>query len=122
MILFGGSWPSPPMFHWLGGFEAWRDKIWHEEEKKYINQIENCSESQWAVEGISARRKRNQGRLRNLEKLRAEKQSYIPRSGLAKMKLESRTKSGQLVLKVDKVSKSFGDRYYKKFIYSNQKR
>ena len=48
--------------------------------------------------------------MRNLEKLRAEKQSYIPRSGLAKMKLESRTKSGQLVLKVDKVCKSFGDR------------
>ena len=95
----------------FGGFEAWRDKIWHEEDKK-IHKLNRKirSESQWAVEGISARRKRNQGRLRNLEKLRAEKQSYIPRSGLAKMKLESRTKSGQLVLKVDKVSKSFGDR------------
>ncbi len=95
----------------FGGFEAWRDKIWHEEDEK-IHKLNRKirSESRWAVEGISARRKRNQGRLRNLEKLRAEKQSYIPRSGLAKMKLESRTKSGQLVLKADKVSKSFGEK------------
>ena len=95
----------------FGGFEAWRDKIWHEEDEK-IHKLNRKirSESRWAVEGISARRKRNQGRLRNLEKLRAERQSYISRSGIAKMKLESRTKSGQLVLKADKVSKSFGEK------------
>ena len=95
----------------FGGFEAWRDKIWHEEDEK-IHKLNRKirSESRWAVEGISARRKRNQGRLRNLEKLRAERQSYISRAGLAKMKLESRTKSGQLVLKADKVSKSFGEK------------
>lgn len=96
----------------FGGFEAWRDKIWHEEDEK-IHKLNRKirSESRWAVEGISARRKRNQGRLRNLEKLRAERQSYISRTGLAKMKLESRTKSGQLVLKADKVSKSFNEKY-----------
>ena len=96
----------------FGGFEAWRDKIWHEEDEK-IHKLNRKirSESRWAVEGISARRKRNQGRLRNLEKLRAERQSYISRTGLAKMKLESKTKSGQLVLKADKVSKSFGEKY-----------
>ena len=95
----------------FGGFEAWRDKIWHEEDEK-IHKLNRKirSESRWAVEGISARRKRNQGRLRNLEKLRAERQSYISRTGLAKMKLEARTKSGQLVLKADKVSKSFGEK------------
>ena len=95
----------------FGGFEAWRDKIWHEEDEK-IHKLNRKirSESRGAVEGISARRKRNQGRLRNLEKLRAERQSYISRTGLAKMKLESRTKSGQLVLKADKVSKSFGEK------------
>ena len=95
----------------FGGFEAWRDKIWHEEDEK-IHKLNRKirSESRWAVEGISARRKRNQGRLRNLEKLRAERQSYISRTVLAKMKLESRTKSGQLVLKADKVSKSFGEK------------
>lgn len=94
----------------FGGFEAWRDKIWHEEDEK-IHKLNRKirSESRWAVEGISARRKRNQGRLKNLEKLRAERQSYISRTGLAKMKLESRTKSGQLVLKADKVSKSFSE-------------
>ena len=53
----------------FGGFEAWRDKIWHEEDEK-IHKLNRKirSESRWAVEGISARRKRNQGRLKNLEK------------------------------------------------------
>ena len=55
------------------------------------------TESRWAVEGISARRKRNQGRLKNLEKLRDQKNSYIRRVGTANMKLVSEKKSGQLV-------------------------
>ncbi|WP_297341316.1 ATP-binding cassette domain-containing protein, partial [Pseudophaeobacter sp.] len=42
------------------GFEAWRDKIWEEEDQQRhkLNRLIK-SESRWAVEGISARRKRN---------------------------------------------------------------
>jgi ATP-binding cassette subfamily F protein uup len=47
----------------FGGFEEWRDKVWQEEDDK-IHKLNRkiLSESRWAVEGISARRKRNQGR------------------------------------------------------------
>src|SRR5690606_35152817 len=47
----------------FGSFETWRDKIWEEEDQqrhKLNRKIK--AEARWAVEGISARRKRNQGR------------------------------------------------------------
>tara|TARA_B100000902_G_scaffold21208_1_gene25541 strand:- start:40 stop:1869 length:1830 start_codon:yes stop_codon:yes gene_type:complete len=95
----------------FGGFEAWRDKIWHEEDDK-MHKLNRkiLSESHWAVEGISARRKRNQGRLKNLEKLREQKKSYIRRAGTANMKLVSEKKSGQLVVDAKNLNKKFADK------------
>ena len=47
------------------------------------------AEAKWAVEGISARRKRNMGRVRALQALRAERAAQIKRQGTAAMELES---------------------------------
>ena len=95
----------------FGGFEAWRDKIWHEEDDKmYKLNRKILSESHWAVEGISARRKRNQGRLKKLEKLREQKKSYIRRAGTANMKLVSEKKSGQLVVDAKNLNKKFANK------------
>ena len=95
----------------FGGFEAWRDKIWQEEDDK-MHKLNRkiLSESRWAVEGISARRKRNQGRLKNLEKLRDQKKSYIRRAGAANMKLVSEKKSGRMVLDVKNLNKKFANK------------
>ena len=95
----------------FGGFEAWRDKVWREEDEK-MHKLKRkiLSESRWAVEGISARRKRNQGRLRNLEKLREQKKSHILREGTANMKFVSEKKSGQLVVDAKNLTKKFADR------------
>ena len=95
----------------FGGFEAWRDKVWQEEDEK-IHRLNRkiLSESRWAVEGISARRKRNQGRLKNLEKLRDQKKSYIPRAGTANLKLVSKKKSGQLAIEAKNINKNFADK------------
>jgi ATP-binding cassette subfamily F protein uup len=95
----------------FGGFEAWRDKVWREEDEK-MHKLNRkiLSESRWAVEGISARRKRNQGRLRNLEKLREQKKSHILREGTANMKFVSEKKSGQLVIDAKNLTKKFADR------------
>ena len=92
----------------FGGFEAWRDKVWQEEDDK-MHKLNRriMSEGRWAVEGISARRKRNQGRLKNLKKLRDQKKSYIPRSGTANINLVSETKSGELVIDANNLNKSF---------------
>jgi ATPase components of ABC transporters with duplicated ATPase domains len=92
-------------------FEEWRDKIWDEEDQqrhKLNRKIK--AEARWAVEGISARRKRNMGRVRALQDLRAERASQIRRQGTAAMELEVAEKSGKRVVEADHISKSFGDR------------
>ena len=46
-------------------FEAWRDATWEEEDtQRHKLKRKIKAEARWAVEGISARRKRNQGRVR----------------------------------------------------------
>ncbi len=89
-------------------FEAWRDKLWQEEDQarhKLDRKIK--AESQWAVEGISARRKRNQGRVRALQELRAERAAQIARQGPAAMALDSGPKSGRKVIEAHGISKAY---------------
>ena len=91
-------------------FEAWREQIWAEEDAarhKLDRKIR--AEARWAVEGISARRKRNQGRLRNLQAMRAERAAQIRRQGTAAMALEQGTKSGRKVIEADGISKTYGE-------------
>ncbi|WP_333685032.1 ABC-F family ATP-binding cassette domain-containing protein [Pontibaca methylaminivorans] len=92
-------------------FEGWRDEIWEQEDRER-HKLDRLirSESRWAVEGISARRKRNQGRLRALHALRAERAGQIRREGTAAMALESGPKSGRKVIEVKNISKAYGDR------------
>ncbi|WP_254438910.1 ABC-F family ATP-binding cassette domain-containing protein [Ruegeria arenilitoris] len=89
-------------------FEAWRDKIWEEEDQQR-HKLDRLikSEARWAVEGISARRKRNQGRVRALQALRAERAAQIKRQGSAAMSLESGPKSGRKVIEARGLSKAF---------------
>ncbi len=92
-------------------FEAWRDKVWEEEDQQRhkLNRLIK-SEAKWAVEGISARRKRNQGRVRALQALRAEKAAQIKRQGSAAMSLEAGPKSGRKVIEAKALSKAYGDK------------
>ena len=92
-------------------FEEWRDKTWEDEDiarHKLDRKIK--AEARWAVEGISARRKRNQGRVRALQGLRAERASMIKRQGAAGMALEAGPKSGKRVIEARGISKSYDDR------------
>ena len=94
----------------FASFEAWRDKVWDEEDTarhKLDRKIK--SEARWAVEGISARRKRNQGRVRALADLRAERAAMIRRQSTAAMVLEEGPQSGRKVIEAKGISKSFGD-------------
>ncbi|WP_420010542.1 ABC-F family ATP-binding cassette domain-containing protein [Tateyamaria sp.] len=92
-------------------FEAWRDTTWAEEDSqrhKLNRKIK--AEARWAVEGISARRKRNQGRVRALQDLRAERASQIKRQGTAAMALDAGPKSGRKVLEAVDISKTYGEK------------
>ncbi|WP_422050254.1 ABC-F family ATP-binding cassette domain-containing protein [Shimia sp.] len=92
-------------------FEAWRDKVWEEEDiQRHKMDRKIKAEARWAVEGISARRKRNQGRVRALKDLRAERASMISRQGSAAMELSAAPKSGKKVIDAKGLSKGFGDK------------
>ncbi len=89
-------------------FEAWRDKLWDEEDQqrhKLNRKIK--AEARWAVEGISARRKRNMGRVRALQDLRAERAAQIKRQGTAALTFEAGQQSGRKVIEAKGLSKSF---------------
>src|SRR6056297_3457367 len=95
----------------FAGFEAWRDKLWDEEDSqrhKLDRKIK--AEARWAVEGISARRKRNQGRVRALQELRQTRAAQIRRQGAAAMELAAGPKSGKKVIEATGVSHAFGDK------------
>jgi len=95
----------------FGAFEAWRDQIWEEEDtQRHKLNRKIKAEARWAVEGISARRKRNQGRVRALQDLRAERASQINRQGAAAMALEAGPKSGRKVMEAVNITKRFGDK------------
>lgn len=92
-------------------FEAWRDKVWDEEDmQRHKLDRKIKSEARWAVEGISARRKRNQGRLRALHAMKADRATQIKRQGAAEMQLESGPKSGRRVVDAKGISKVYGEK------------
>ena len=92
-------------------FEDWRETTWAaEDEARHKLDRKIKAEARWAVEGISARRKRNQGRVRALAALRAERASQIRRQGTAAMALDAGTQSGKRVIEAQGISKQFGDR------------
>jgi len=92
-------------------FEGWRDKTWEDEDiarHKLDRKIK--AEGRWAVEGISARRKRNQGRVRALQELRAERSAQIRRQGTAALAFDGGQVSGKKVLEAIDLAKGFGDK------------
>ncbi|MEM9436888.1 MAG: ATP-binding cassette domain-containing protein [Pseudomonadota bacterium] len=95
----------------FAAFEAWRDKTWSEEDEarhKLNRKIK--AEARWAVEGISARRKRNMGRVRALQELRAERAAQIKPQGAAALELEAGKKSGKKVIEATGLTKAFDGR------------
>ncbi|MBP9184501.1 MAG: ATP-binding cassette domain-containing protein, partial [Fuscovulum sp.] len=90
------------------GFEDWREEIWAaEDEARHKLDRKIKAEARWAVEGISARRKRNMGRVRALQALRADRAAQIRRQGTAALEMESGPTSGRKVIEALGLTKSF---------------
>ena len=91
-------------------FEPWADAIVEAEDnsrRKLDKLIE--SETAWSHGGISARRKRNQGRLKRLGELREKKSQNLRRSAKLDMEIETGDESGWLVCEMIRVRKSYND-------------
>ncbi|WP_184148073.1 ABC-F family ATP-binding cassette domain-containing protein [Amaricoccus macauensis] len=95
----------------FAAFEEWRDKVFDEEDmaRHKLDRLIKA-EGRWAVEGISARRKRNMGRVRRLAELRQDRREAIQRTGAASLAFESGPMSGRLVVEAEGIGKAFGDR------------
>lgn len=65
-------------------------------------------EEQWIRTGIRARRTRNEGRVRELQKLRAIRQDRREASGIVKIESQETEHSGMLVVKAENISFSYG--------------
>src|SRR3954468_6427173 len=70
------------------------DKFWAQEEA-------------WIRKGVEARRTRNEGRVRRLERLREERAARRERSGNINLNVASGQRSGKLVCELTKVNKAF---------------
>ena len=69
-----------------------------------------AQEEVWIRKGVEARRTRNEGRVLRLESLRRERAARRERLGQARLALSAGDKSGQLVVELADVGKSFGDK------------
>jgi len=69
-----------------------------------------AQEEVWIRKGVEARRTRNEGRVKRLERLRVERAERLDRIGNVKLSLDAGERSGQLVAELQDVVKSFGGR------------
>ncbi|MBR2174492.1 ATP-binding cassette domain-containing protein [Sphingopyxis sp.] len=95
----------------FGGFEEWSDAV-AAEEARAAQRLDSKLrlEAHWLERGVTARRKRNQGRLEKLKEMRATRAAMIGGPGVAKLGLANDDVRSKSVIVAEGVSKSFGDR------------
>ncbi|MBL8771483.1 MAG: ABC-F family ATP-binding cassette domain-containing protein [Phenylobacterium sp.] len=93
-------------------FDAWAEKIEAQEaEEARRLAVTIKQEMHWLARGVTARRTRNEGRLRRLNAMREAKAQWMKdQRGQLNMGLASSGVSGQRVAEVKGISKAFGDR------------
>ncbi|MEM1195219.1 MAG: ATP-binding cassette domain-containing protein [Pseudomonadota bacterium] len=96
----------------FGGYEAWEERVYAEEARAAERLDSKLKiEAHWLERGVTARRKRNQGRLEKLHQMRAARAAMISDSGSAKLKLANdddfKSKS---VIVAEGISKSYDGR------------
>lgn len=69
-----------------------------------------AQEEVWIRQGIKARRTRNEGRVRSLEKMRRERSERREAQGNVQMQLQDARRSGRLVIEAENISQSYGDK------------
>ncbi len=92
-------------------FERWSEEILEREsvEAAKLDKL-IAQETVWSHQGITARRKRNQGRLRRLYDLRADRQRRAKASGSVKLDAAGAGTSGRLVIEAEDIVKRYGER------------
>lgn len=92
----------------FGGFEAWTEAV-YAEEAKIADKLDTkiAQELHWLQRGVTARRRRNQGRLERLHGMRAERKAMLGLGGTAKLSLSTDDAKSKMVIEAKGVSKAF---------------
>ncbi len=69
-----------------------------------------AKEEVWIRQGVKARRTRNQGRVRTLQKLRIERAQRRNKIGNIKLNVDSGELSGRIVIEAENINKSYQDK------------
>ncbi|AVG42832.1 ATP-binding cassette domain-containing protein [Achromobacter insolitus] len=97
-----------------GNFSQWQERKaqWLESERLEQARFDKllAQEEVWIRKGVEARRTRNEGRVRRLERLRVERAERRERVGDVSLALAEGQRSGKLVAELDHVRKAFGDK------------
>jgi len=95
----------------FGGFEAWTERV-YEEEARAAEKLDAKLklELHWLQRGVTARRRRNQGRLAKLQEMRAQRAAMLGSVGAAKLALAKDDVRSKTVIDAQNVGKSYGDR------------
>ena len=89
-------------------FSSWSEKIMADEETEFrLLNKKIAEETRWLREGLTARRKRNMGRVRNLQELNQKKIDRLRRQGNVEFTLKEAERSGQLVLEAKNIFKTY---------------
>ena len=95
----------------FGGYEAWEEQVYAEEARAAERLDARLKlEAHWLERGVTARRKRNQGRLEKLYEMRAQRAAMLSPGGTAKLKISSDETKTKSVIVAEKVTKRFGER------------
>lgn len=92
-------------------FDEWQEQILEQEiiAQKYLNK-KIAEETEWLHKGVTARRKRNQGRLRRLQQLRQERREQIKQVGSVNLQIDEGELRSRLVIEAKHIYKSYGSR------------
>ena len=95
----------------FGGFDAWTEQVYAEEARAAEKLDAKLKlELHWLERGVTARRKRNQGRLAKLQQMRAQRAAMIGPAGAARLGLENNDVKTKMVIDAERVVKRFGER------------
>jgi ATP-binding cassette subfamily F protein uup len=95
----------------FGGFDAWTEAVYAEEERAADKLDAKLKlELHWLQRGVTARRKRNQGRLAKLNEMRATRAAMLGPPGAAKLGLARDDVKTKVVINAEHVCKSYDER------------
>ena len=96
------------IFDWTCGYDKFLERknaaLEAEEKQDALFDKNLAAEEAWIRQGIKARRKRNQGRVRRLMQMRQDRSQRRTQSGTANIRIQSASRSGNLIARLDDVN------------------